>query len=113
MAENSKYPFIDLTQEDKDVLDKCVLNYFISYYKIIGKYPDPKQCAIKEASKTLNSEKEMLKMISLLSIHNNSITSPFKPEDLKKKISDKLTYPLNEISDEITNQMVNMSNSLT
>jgi hypothetical protein len=61
----------------------------------------------------LSSDKEILKMISLLSIQNNSTTSPFKPGDLKKKISDKLTYPLNEISDEITNQMINMSNSFT
>src|SRR6476661_1756664 len=69
MAENSKNPFIDLAQEDKDIL----------------------------------------KMISLLSIQNNRAPDkPIKPEDLKKTISDKLTTPLNEISEQITTQMSNI-----
>lgn len=60
MAENSKNLFIDLYQEDKDVLDKCVLNYIVFYFSIMIKYPDPKQY-VKEAPKVLNSNKENLK----------------------------------------------------
>jgi hypothetical protein len=113
MAENSKYSFQDLEQEDKDVLDKCALNYLMSYYSMTVKYPDPQQYAIKEASKIIKSDREILKIVSLLSIQNNPTNNPIKPEDLKKTISDKLTNPLNTISDEITNQMNNISKSLT
>lgn len=113
MAEYSKYPFEDLKQDDKDILDKCVLNYLMAYYSVTIKYPDPKQYAIKKASKIIKSNKEILKIVSLLSIQNNPTNNPIKPEDLKKIISDKLTNPLNAISDEITNQMNNMSKSLT
>ena len=77
------------------------------------KYPDPQQYAIKEASKIIKSDREILKIVSLLSIQNNPTNNPIKPEDLKKTISDKLTNPLNTISDEITNQMNNISKSLT
>jgi hypothetical protein len=114
MAEYSKYPFEDLKQEDKDILDKCVLNYLMAYYSVTVKYPDPKQYANKEASKVMNSDKEILKMSSLLFIQNNpAADKPIKPEDLKKTISDRLTNPLNEISEEITIQMSNVSKSLT
>jgi hypothetical protein len=114
MAENSKYSFEDLTQEDKDILDKCILNYLMSYYSITVKYPDPKQYVKKEASKLLNSDKGILKMVSLLSIQNNHAPDkPLKPEDFNKIISDKLTNPLNNISDEITNQMREIAKSFT
>jgi hypothetical protein len=114
MAENSKYSFKDLTEKDKDILYKCALNYLMSYYAITVKYPDPKKYVKEEASKTLNSNKEILKMISLLLIQNNpDPDKPIKPEDLKKTISDKLTNPLNEISDQITTQMSNIVKDLT
>src|SRR4051794_19342393 len=113
MVENPKNPFIDLTQEDKVVLDKCVLNYIMFYHSIMIKYPNPKQY-VKEVSKLLGSDKENLKFFSLMSIRDNPASNkPFKPRDLKKKLSDKLTNPLNELSDEITTQMNSMSNSLT
>ena len=114
MAENSKNPFIDLAQEDKDVLDKCALNYLMSYYGITVKYPNPKKYVKEEASKLLSSDKEILKMISLLSIqYNRAPDKPIKPEDLKKTISDKLTTPLNEISEQITTQMSNIEKALS
>lgn len=81
MAENSKNPFIDLSQEDKHVLDKCALNYLMSYYSMTEKYPDPKQYVIKKASKILESDKGILNIISLLSIQNNP--APINPLNQK------------------------------
>src|SRR6185312_10966478 len=99
MAENSKNPFIDLTQEDKDVLDKCALNYIVFYQSIMTKYPNPKQY-VKEVSKSLGSDKDILKFFSLMTIRDTpALNKPFKPRDLRKTLSDKLTNPLNELSD--------------
>jgi hypothetical protein len=111
MTEKSEYPFDNLTEDDKKILDKAVFNYLAGYYAKMEKYPSPKKYATK-TSKLLKSDKGTLKISSLLLIKDNPTSSPIKPENLKKTLSGKLDNPLNFISEEIAEQMKGISKSL-
>lgn len=112
MAERSKYPYQDLTDRDKEVIDKVVLNYLLGYYSLMTKYPHPKKYVIKEGSKLFSSGKVTLTLLSINSIKENPENKPLRPQDLKKYLTDKLSSPLT-LSDEITNQIKNISNGLS
>lgn len=112
MAEKSKYPSQDLTDKDKELIDKAVLNYLLGYYSLMKKYPHPKKIVIREGSKLFSSGKVTLTLFSLISIKENPKNIPIRPKDLKKSLSDKLSNPITTLTDEITNQMKNISNSL-
>ncbi len=112
MPEKSKYPYKNLTDRDKEVLDKAVLNYLLEYYSLMTKYPHPKKFVIKEGSKLFSSGKVTLTLFSIISIKENPENKPIRPEDLKKSLTDKLSNPLTTFSDEIANQIKNISNGL-
>jgi hypothetical protein len=112
LAVKSKYPYQDLTDRDKEVLDKAVLNYLLEYYSVMKKYSHSKKFVIKEGSKLISSGKVTLTLFSILSIKENPDNEPIRPEDLKKSLTDKLSNPITTFSDDIINQIKNISNGL-
>jgi hypothetical protein len=112
MTEKSKYPYQDLTDRDKEVIDKSVLNYLLGYYGMMKRYPHPKKFVIKEGFKLFSSGKVTLTLFSLISIKENPENIPIRPKDLKKSLTDKLSNQLT-LSDEIANQIKKISNGLS
>jgi hypothetical protein len=71
LAVKSIYPYQDLADRDKEVLDKAILNYLLEYYSVMKNYSHLKKFVIKEESKLFSSGKVTLTLFSIISIKEN------------------------------------------
>src|SRR3712207_3876668 len=100
MAEKPKYPSQTLTKKDKDILDKAIMTFLIKLHILLEKYPNPKDYAIREAHKSLNSNNALLTLTSIKFIKDNPIGKPFEPKDLRKHISNELNNTYSTVTEE-------------
>jgi hypothetical protein len=109
MAENSKYSSQKLTERDTDVLDKVNLNFLIKFHILIDRFPNPKKYAFKEGYKSVTSEKDLLKLISINFIQENPVGKPFEPKDLTKYLSNELNDLYETANEHLLNQATGFS----
>ncbi len=60
MAKKTKYPDIDLTDEDKELVQQVAFRYAAKFYALTEKYSNPKKYAEKFILKKLRSDKNQM-----------------------------------------------------
>lgn len=111
MAEKSEKTYIFDNGEHKDLLHKAALNFLINTIADIKKYSGPKHFA-KAVSKNITSDTEKLKAFSLIIIGKNPAHAALKPDKFMGSLSNKLTNHIEYLPDEITENLITLSNSL-
>jgi hypothetical protein len=91
VVESSKYPSQQLTEEDKEVLDKVFLKYAITFYNLMQEFPDPKDCAKKVLSKATQGSDRYFAGVYMLAYIKNAPDNQFlEPGEINKKLANDI-----------------------
>ena len=98
MVESSKYPSQQLTEEDKEVLDKVFLKYAITFYNLMQEFPDPKDCAKKLLSKATQGSDRYFAGVYMLAYIKNAPENKFlEPGEINKKLANDIKDRIQEV----------------
>lgn len=113
MTKKSKYSSQKWSEKDKDILDKAILKYIVNFHVLFDRYPNPKDYAFEEGYKSLDSDKDLLTMISINFLKKNPNSQPFQPKDLKKHLSNELNDYYENINESPLSKVTGISNTIT
>lgn len=104
MLENPKYPE-ELNDEDKEILDKVVLNYAAKFYALTEQYPSPKKYAEKLVLKAVNKDSNIAAVFTMAYVKNNPDGHQIRPGELNEKLA-------NDIGNSFQEQYIGLASQL-
>jgi hypothetical protein len=94
MGENPKYPYKELNEEDKEILDKAALKYAVKYYALTQQYSSPKKYA-QVLLKSMKSDSSIATLFTLSYTRNSPDGQQIRPGELNEKLAnDTLLHDL-------------------
>jgi hypothetical protein len=85
VARNSKYP-LNLTTEDKRILDYAIIRFVAEFYVLIQKYPNPKDYAKKVIIRNSQSDKRTALMCTVTYSRSFPAGHIFTPAELNRRL---------------------------
>jgi hypothetical protein len=85
-----KYHAQHLTKEDKEILDKVVFKYAITFSSLMQRYPNPKGCAKEIVSKASTSDKYIATLHTLTYIKNSPSNQILKPGEINEALANDI-----------------------
>jgi hypothetical protein len=89
IGENPKYPYKELNKEDKQILDKVVLNYAVKYYALAQQYSSPKKYA-EELVKLAKKDGNVAGVFTLAYAKNSPEGQQIRPGELNEKLANDI-----------------------
>jgi hypothetical protein len=107
MGENPKYPHDEVNKEDKQILDKVVLNYAVKYYALTQQYSTPKKYA-EELVKLAKKDDNVAGVFTLAYAKNNPEGQQIRPGELNEKLANEIR---NSFQEEYTGLAAQLQNN--
>lgn len=85
-----KYPAQHLTEEDKEILDKVVFKYAITFFNLMQEFPNAKDFAKKVVSKASTSDKYIATLYTLTYIKNSPSNQILRPGEINEALANDI-----------------------
>src|SRR5215831_3482544 len=96
MDEYPKYHYKELNEEDKEILDKAVLNYAAKFYALTEQYSSPKKYAQEVLLKLIKSDSNIATLFTLAYTRNIPDGQQIRPGELNEKLANDIRIVFQE-----------------
>ena len=96
MVEDPKYHQQELNEEDKEILDKVVLNYAVKFYTLTKLYPSPKKYAEEVVLKLVKKDSNIAGVFTLAYAKNSPDGQLIRPGELNQKLANDIRTTFQE-----------------
>jgi hypothetical protein len=104
VVKKAKYPTQDLTDEDKQILERVVLKYAVKFYNLTQKYASPKEYVKKEILKRIQSDKDIAALYTLIYAKNYPPGYLFKPGEINQRLANDIRNSIQQDYGDMTTQ---------
>jgi hypothetical protein len=109
MAENPKYPVLELKEEDKKLLDGVIIKAAVNFHSCLEEYPNPKIYAEKVFLKFLDSKADIGAALTMIYAKIDPPGDIFEPGQLNRRIANDMRYNIRSEGDISTTGVENIN----
>jgi hypothetical protein len=107
MVENAKNLSLELNEDDKEILDKVVLNYAVKFYALTQQYPSPKKYAEEYLLKAVNKDSNIAAVFTITYAMTSPHGQQIRPGELNQKLANNIQNAFKEQYIDVASQLQN------